>query len=191
MREFVFKLGKHNINFGKELFYVLLNCIDPSISKFEDLIDIYKERADYESLKEDYRYFYDYILNFFHSMAQDNEIELHRKLGDLIDILLEERDSELEEELKIVISNVIDIVFLEYYLDISNFNTNEEIKKYLLEKIKNEKIVNFLVLLLLADTTLTNRDLESIPEDEFENILTAIILISIYICKERDDIKKG
>ena len=124
-------------------------------------------------------------------MAQDNEIELHRKLGDLIDILLEERDSELEEELKIVISNVIDIVFLEYYLDISNFNTNEEIKKYLLEKIKNEKIVNFLVLLLLADTTLTNRDLESIPEDEFENILTAIILISIYICKERDDIKKG
>jgi hypothetical protein len=103
-------------------------------------------------------------------MAQDNEIELHRKLGELIDILLEERDSELEEELKIVISNVIDIVFLKYHLDISNFNTNEEIKKYLLEKIKNEKIVNFLILLLLADTTLTNRDLESIPEDEFENI---------------------
>ena len=68
-------------------------------------------------------------------------------------------------------------------MNITNFNTNEEIREYLLNQIKDERVVNILVMLLLADTTLTNKDLEDIPEEEFENIITNIILIALYICK--------
>jgi hypothetical protein len=82
-----------------------------------------------------------------------------------------------------VISNVIDLVFLKYKLNITEFATNEEIKEYLMSKIGDEKIVNLLVLLLLADTSLNNKDIENIPEEEFEHIISSIILVSIYICK--------
>jgi hypothetical protein len=107
---------------------------------------------------------------------------MHHKIIQLIDTILED-SKKLQDELKLVISNVIDIVFLKYNLNISTFNTNEEIKSYLLNKIGDDRVVDLLILLLLADTSLSSKDVESIPEEEFENIISSIILISIYICK--------
>jgi len=183
MKKYVELLKKHNLSFSREVFYVLLNCIDHSIDTFEDLMKAYKNREDYEILKEDYKKFYDYMIGYFHSMDINKDMMLHHKVITLVDFILENDTTELQKELKMFISNVIDLVFLKYHLNITNFNTNEEIKDYLLKKINDEKIVNLLVLLLLADTTLSNKDIEDIPEEEFENIISTIILISIYICK--------
>ena len=183
MKKYVEVLKKYNLSFAREVLYILLNCIDKNVDTYNDLIQAYKDRKDFDSLKEDYKEFYDYMLKYFHSMDVSKDMMLHHKVIELVDIILENNDSKLQKELNMFISNVIDLIFFKYHLNITNFNTNEEIKDYLLKKINDEKIVNLLVLLLLADTTLSNKDIENIPEEEFENIISTIILISIYICK--------
>ena len=183
MKNFVETLKKYNLSFAREVFYVLLNCIDDSIDTFEDLMKTYEKRDDYKVLKKDYKEFYDFMINYFHSMDINKDMMLHFKINELVDFILENDTTELQKELKMFISNVIDLIFLKYHLNIIEFNTNEEIKAYLLQKIKDEKVVDLLVLLLLADTTLSNKDIEDIPEEEFEHIISSIILISIYICK--------
>lgn len=183
MKKYVELLKKYNLSFAREVLYILLNCIDKNVDTYDDLINAYKDRKDFYSLKEDYKEFYDYMLKYFHSMDINKDIILHHKVIELVDIILENTDSKLQKELKMFISNIIDLIFIKYHLNIISFNTNEEIKDYLLKEIKDEKVVNLLVLLLLADTTLSNKDIENIPEEEFENIISTIILISIYICK--------
>jgi len=183
MTEYSDLLKKHNLYFSREVFYVLLNCIDETIDTFEDLIQSYKNRENYEEIKKDYKKFYDFMISYFHSMDIEKELSLHHKVIELVDFILNHEPEELQKELKMFISNVIDLIFLKYRLNITKFNTNEEIKEYLLKTIKDEKVVNLLVLLLLADTTLTNKDIEHIPEEEFEHIISSIILIAIYICK--------
>jgi len=182
MKEFVKKLGKYNLSFSREVFYVLLHCIDKKIDNFDDLVVIYKDRDDYKELYKDYKEFYDFMIDYFESMDLNKDMIMHHKIIQLIDTILED-SKKLQDELKLVISNVIDIVFLKYNLNISTFNTNEEIKSYLLNKIGDDRVVDLLILLLLADTSLSSKDVESIPEEEFENIISSIILISIYICK--------
>ena len=176
-------LKKYNISEVKEIFYILLNCIDSNISKYEDLVSLYKDRDDFNQLKQDYKKFYDYVHNYFEEIDINKEMLMHHKIIELVDFVLDSDYKELQRDLKVLISNVIDIIFIKYHLNITNFNTNEEIREYLLSQIKDERIVNILVMLLLADTTLTNKDLDDIPEEEFENIITNIILISLYICK--------
>ena len=175
MKKYVELLKKYNLSFAREVLYILLNCIDKNVDTYDDLINAYKDRKDFYSLKEDYKEFYDYMLKYFHSMDINKDIILHHKVIELVDIILENTDSKLQKELKMFISNIIDLIFIKYNLNIISFNTNEE--------IKDEKVVNLLVLLLLADTTLSNKDIEDIPEEEFEHIISTIILISIYICK--------
>jgi len=177
------KLKKYNISASREIFYILLDCIDSDISKYDDLVNIYKDRSDFNELKKDYKEFYDYVHNYFEDIDINKEMLMHHKIIELVDFILQSDYQELQKDLKVVISNVIDIIFIKYHLNIIDFNTNEEIKKYLLSKIKDEKVVNILVMLLLADTTLTNKDLEDVPEEEFENIITNIMLIALYICK--------
>ncbi len=183
MKKYVEVLKKYNLSFAREVLYILLNCIDKNVDTYNDLIQAYKNRKDFHNLKEDYKEFYDYMLEYFYSMDINKDMILHHKVVELVNIILDNTDSKLQKELKMFISNVIDLIFFKYHLNIINFNTNEEIKDYLLKKIKDEKIVNLLVLLLLADTTLSNKDIEDIPEEEFEHIISTIILISIYICK--------
>jgi len=176
-------LEKYNLSFTREFFYILLNCVDSSIDTFEDLVSSYKDKPNFNELKEDYKKFYDEMKEYFYSMDISKEIMFHHKIIILVDFILEHDFEELQKELKMFISNFIDLIFVKYQLNITNFNTNEEIKNYLMTKIQDEKIVNLLVLLLLADTTLSNKDIEDIPEEEFENIISSMILISIYICK--------
>jgi hypothetical protein len=183
MNEYIELLKKYNLSFSRELFYIILNCIDHNIDTFEDLISSYKDRKDFEELKEVYKKFYDFMIDYFHSMDVNKDMMLHHKVITLVDTILENDTTELQKELKMFISNVIDIIFVKYHLNITPFNSNEEIKKYLLSKIKDERIVDLLVLLLLADTSLTNKEVANIPEEEFEHIISSIILISIYICK--------
>jgi len=183
MKKYVELLRKYKLSFAREVFYVLLNCIDNRIDTFEDLVNSYKNRKDFDKLKEDYKIFYDYIINYFTAMDIEKDMVLHNRVLSLVDFILENDTSELQKELKMFISNVIDMIFIKYHLNITNFNRNEEIRKYLLEEIKDERIVNLLILLLLADTSLSNKNIENIPEEEFENIISSIILISIYICK--------
>jgi len=183
MKKYIDNLKKYNLSFSREVFYVLLNCIDSSIDTYEDLIHSYQSKPNFEELKKDYKEFYDFILNYFQDMDINKDMMLHHKVIALIDVILEDDITELQKELKMFISNVIDLIFVKYHLNITYFNTNEEIKNYFLETIKDERIVNLLVLLLLADTSLSNKEVEDIPEEEFENIISSIILISIYICK--------
>ena len=182
MKEFRKLLKKYDIDFSREVFYILLHCIDKRVDSFEDLIGMYKNRKDYNEIVVDYKKFYDYMINYFENMDINKDMMLHHQVLSLIDIILED-DKQLQEELKMVISNVIDVIFMRYQLNITDFNTNQEIKHYLNKQIQDEKIVNLLILLLLADTSLTNKDIDDIPEEEFENIISSIILISIYICK--------
>jgi len=183
MTEYVNLLKKHHLYFSRELFYVLLNCIDSSIDTCDDLINTYKDREDFEEIKKDYKKFYQYIMKYLHEIDLNKEFILHQKVIELVDFILDHNPKELQKELKMFISNVIDLVFMKYHLNIMPFNKNEEIKAYLLKEIKDEKIVDLLVLLLLADTSLSNKDVEHIPEEEFERIISAIILIAVYICK--------
>ena len=182
MKKLVDLLKQHNIDFSREVFYVLLHCIDKRVDSFDDLVSLYKDRIDFTKIKQDYKIFYDYMMDYFNGMEIDKEMMLHHKVISLMDVILED-NKKLQEELKMVISNVIDLIFMKYHLNITEFRTNQEIKNYLNSKIGDEKVANLLVLLLLADTSLTNKDIEHIPEEEFENIISSIILISIYICK--------
>jgi len=183
MEEYIEVLNKYELSFSKEVFYVLLNCIDETIDSYNDLIVAFETRSDFEELKNDYQKFYYFMKDYFNSMDTNKEMMLHYKVVELVDIILDNNPEELQADLKMFISNVIDMIFFKYSLNISNYNSNEEIKKYLFKKIKDEKIVNLLVLLLLADTTLGEKNIENIPEEEFENIISSIILISIYVCK--------
>jgi len=183
MKEYVKLLEKYNISFAREVFYVLLNCIDKNVDTYEDLVNSYKDINNFETFKEDYKKFYDYMIEYFHSMDINKDMILHHKVISLIDVILESDTTELQQELKMFISNVIDMIFIKFSLNITPFHSNEEIKQYLLEQLKDERIVNLLILLLLADTNLTHKEIEDIPEEEFENIISSIILISIYICK--------
>jgi len=183
MKEFVNLLKKHHLYFSRELFYVLLNCIDSSIDTCEDLINTYKDREDFDEIKKDYKKFYEYTMKYLHEIDINKEFILHQKVIELVDLILQHNPQELQKELKMFISNVIDLIFMKYKLNITQFNKNEEIKEYLLKEIKDEKIVDLLVLLLLADTSLDNKNLDHIPEEEFERIISSIILIAIYICK--------
>ena len=183
MKTIIQKLKKHNINFAREVFYVLLHCIDKRVDSFDDLVNVYKNKTNYSQIREDYKEFYDFMLEYFNSMDIEKDMMLHHKVIMLIDEIIQDDIKQLQLELKVVISNVIDLVFLKYKLNITEFATNEEIKEYLMSKIGDEKIVNLLVLLLLADTSLNNKDIENIPEEEFEHIISSIILVSIYICK--------
>ena len=183
MKKFVELLGKYNLIFSREVFYVLLNCIDRRIDTFQKLIEPHKNLPNFEEFQQDYKFFYDSMLSYFEQIEIDKDFMLHHKVIVLIDTILENRPKLFKNDLKIFISNVVDLIFMKYELDINNFETNEAIKEYLLEKIKDEKIVDLLVLLLLADTTLSFKEVEEIPEEEVENIIRTIILISIYICK--------
>jgi tetratricopeptide (TPR) repeat protein len=186
MEKYIELLKKYNLSFAKEAFYVLLNCIDNNIDTYDELVVAFEDRDDYEELKSDYQKFYYFMKDYFNSMDINKDMMLHYKVIELVDIILDNNPEELQADLKMFISNVIDMVFFKYGLNISIYNSNEEIKKYLLEKIKDERIVNLLVLLLLADTSLSEKNIDSIPEEEFENIISSIILISIYICKSEE-----
>ena len=186
MEKYIELLKKYNLSFAKEVFYVLLNCIDNTIDTYDELVVAFEDRDDYEELKSDYQKFYYFMKDYFNSMDINKDMMLHYKVIELVDIILDNNPEELQADLKMFISNVIDMVFFKYGLNISIYNSNEEIKKYLLEKIKDERIVNLLVLLLLADTSLSEKNIDSIPEEEFENIISSIILISIYICKSEE-----
>jgi len=183
MRELAELLKKYEIDFSKEVFYILLNCINKRLDTFEDLVALYKDKDNYIEIREIYKKFYDFMIKYFEDMDIRKDIMLHHKVVTLVDFIIENNVKKLQAELKTVISNVIDLIFIKYNLNISELNTNDEIRRYLMKKIEDDKIVNLLVLLLLADTTLTNQDIETIPEEEFENIISSIILISIYICK--------
>jgi tetratricopeptide (TPR) repeat protein len=186
MEEYIELLKKYNLSFAKEVFYVLLNCIDNTIDTYKELVVAFEERDDYEELKNDYQKFYYFMKDYFNSMDINKDMMLHHKVIELVDIILDNNPEELQADLKMFISNVIDMVFFRYGLNISEYNSNEEIKNYLLEQIKDERIVNLLILLLLADTSLGEKNIEFIPEEEFENIISSIILISIYICKSEE-----
>jgi hypothetical protein len=75
-------------------------------------------------------------------------------------------------------------VFFKYNLNISNFETNEDIKNYLIQNIEDETIVNSLIMLLLSSTSLDMEYVKEVPEEDIEHVLREIILISLYICKK-------
>jgi hypothetical protein len=88
-------------------------------------------------------------------------------------------------------SDIVDLVFFKYKLNISKFKTNEDIKNYLIENIGNENISELLYMLLLSITSLKLEYVPKVPEEDLDNIVKTIILISLYICNkdknERDD----
>ena len=184
MQEYDNLLKKYEINLCDEFFYILLHLIDGNISQCSDMLKMYKHRDDYHELKEDYKKFYDLIVKYLDEFDTSKDLMLHQNIYKIVDYLLENYYSTLERKIKVYISNVLDVVFIKYKLDISQFKTNEEIKNYLFERFKNENIVNSLMLLLLADTSLSEEYVKNISYEEFENLITNLILLVIYIHKE-------
>jgi hypothetical protein len=177
-------LNKYDVDIVKEFFYILLNCIDSSIDRYEKVIEIFRNEENYEKLKNEYKEFYDYVLNYLHSISISKEMFLHTQTIDLVDTLLELDEKYIKNSINIIISNVIDVVFFKYNLNISNFETNEDIKNYLIQNIEDETIVNSLIMLLLSNTSLDMEYVKEVPEEDIEHVLREIILISLYICKK-------
>jgi hypothetical protein len=177
-------LNKYDVDIVKEFFYILLNCIDSSIDRYEKVIEIFRNEENYEKLKNEYKEFYDYVLNYLHSISISKEMFLHTQTIDLVDTLLELDEKYIKNSINIIISNVIDVVFFKYNLNISNFETNEDIKNYLIQNIEDETIVNSLIMLLLSSTSLDMEYVKEVPEEDIEHVLREIILISLYICKK-------
>jgi hypothetical protein len=177
-------LNKYDVDIVKEFFYILLSCIDSSIDRYEKVIEIFRNEENYEKLKNEYKEFYDYVLNYLHSISISKEMFLHTQTIDLVDTLLELDEKYIKNSINIIISNVIDVVFFKYKLNISNFETNEDIKNYLIQNIEDETIVNSLIMLLLSNTSLDMEYVKEVPEEDIEHVLREIILISLYICKK-------
>jgi hypothetical protein len=177
-------LNKYDVDIVKEFFYILLSCIDSSIDRYEKVIEIFRNEENYEKLKNEYKEFYDYVLNYLHSISISKEMFLHTQTIDLVDTLLELDEKYIKNSINIIISNVIDVVFFKYNLNISNFETNEDIKNYLIQNIEDETIVNSLIMLLLSSTSLDMEYVKEVPEEDIEHVLREIILISLYICKK-------
>lgn len=176
-------LGKYDIKFSDEVFYILLHCINPHLSNYEELVNIYKDRKDFNTLKVEYKEFYDFIIELLESFDTEKELYLHQKVLELVHYLLKHNYKEIEAKIKVYISNILDVIFVQYHLDIMNFKTNEEIRIYLMKKFNDDKVVNFLMIVLLADTSLTEEYVKSIDMEEFEHLLVNVILLVIYLCK--------
>jgi ribonucleotide reductase beta subunit family protein with ferritin-like domain len=184
MKEHDELLKKYDVNLCDEFFYLLLNLINENVSKCNDMVEVYKDRKDFEELKADYKKFYDLVLKFLNEFDIKKELMLHQNIYTIVAYLLDNYYSTLEKKIKIYVSNILDVIFLKYRLDISHVRSNEEVKEYLFEKFKDERIVNSLMLILLADTSLSEEYVKNISHEEFENLITNIILLVIYIHKE-------
>jgi hypothetical protein len=178
------KFKKFNINVVEDFFYILFNCIDSSINKYETLDKMLKNNPNYEDIKEDYKEFYEYVINFLNSLDVSKELFLHTQLIYLVDTLLELDKEYIENNISIIMSDVVDLVFFKYKLNISKFKTNEDIKKYLIDKIGDESIIELLYMLLLSLTSLKLEYVPKVPEEDLDNIVKTIILVSLYVCNK-------
>jgi hypothetical protein len=187
LKEYNEILKKYNVNIVKEFFYILFNCIDSSIDKYETLSEFLEHSYNYKKAKEDYKDFYCYVINYLSSLDVSKEMYLHMQAISLTDTLLEVDRNYIRDNIDIIISNIIDLIFFKYKLNINNFETNEEIKEYLMTQIEDEDIVNFLNLLLLCNTSLETGYVKKVPEEDLEHVLRMIILVSLYICNKDND----
>jgi len=185
MRGYLTTLKKYNLSISKEIFYVLLNCIDSSISTYEDLISSYESSKNFVELKQDYKLFYEFMIKYLNNIDINNEIQLNQEIEKLISIVLADDLKEVLSDTKMFISNVIDLIFIKYHLNIVDLSNDEEIRQYLISKLKNEKIVDILMFLLIEDTKLANKEITKVSEEEFKMVIKNIILISLYICKTK------
>jgi len=183
LKKYAEKLEKYNVNSVEFFIGILFSCINNKINIYEKFLNKYKDRDDFEELKKDLKEFYDYVYNYLNSLDLKKEIFLHTQLITIVDILLEINRKYIEKYIEVIISNITDLIFLKYDLNIDNFNSNEEIKEYLLKVIKDENIVNALILLLLSNTSLEFKYIDKVPDEDLEHVLRTILLISIYICK--------
>jgi len=187
LKKYAEKLEKYNVNSVEFFIGILFSCINSKINIYEKFLNKYKDRDGFEELKKDLKIFYDYVYNYLHSLDLKKEIFLHTQLITIVDILLEINRKYIEKYIEVIISNITDLIFLKYDLNIDNFNSNEEIKEYLLKVIKDENIVNALILLLLSNTSLEFKYIDKVPDEDLEHVLRTILLISIYICKRDKD----
>lgn len=184
MKECDEMLKKYEINLCDELFYLLLHLLNNHLSLYEDMIEGYKERDDFDDLKMEYKKFYDFVLKFLEDIDLNKELLLHQKVYEIVTYLLDNYHSRLAQRIKVYLSNILDVIFLKYRIDISQSKNNEDVRNYLVEKFKNEKIVNSMMMLLLADTSISEEYVKNISYEEFENLLTNMILLVIYMHKE-------
>jgi hypothetical protein len=177
-------LKEYNINVVEDFFYILFNCIDSSINKYKALDKMLKKNPNYEKIKEIYKGFYYYIIDYLKSLDISRELSLHTQIINLVDTLLQIDKEYIENNISVIMSDIVDLIFFKYKLNISKFNKNEDIKNYLNNKIDDKNIVDLLYMLLLSTTSLKLEYVQKIPEEDLDNIVKTIILVSLYICNK-------
>jgi hypothetical protein len=177
-------LKEYNINVVEDFFYILFNCIDSSINKYKALDKMLKKNPNYEKIKEIYKGFYYYIIDYLKSLDISRELSLHTQIINLVDTLLQIDKEYIENNISVIMSDIVDLIFFKYKLNISKFNKNEDIKNYLNNKIDDKNIVDLLYMLLLSTTFLKLEYVQKIPEEDLDNIVKTIILVSLYICNK-------
>jgi hypothetical protein len=191
LKEYNKFLKKYDVNVVEEFFYILFNCIDSSIDRYEILDNMLKNNSNYKKIKGKYKEFYYYVIDYLKSLDISKELFLETQIIDLIDTLLKLDKKYIEDNIAVVMTDVVDLIFFKYKLNVIKFNTNEEIRDYLTDMIGDENIVDLLNVLILSITSLKLEYVKTVPEEDLEHVLRMIILISLYICNkdknERDD----
>ncbi len=175
---------KYDVNVVEEFFYILFNCIDSSIDRYEILDNMLKNNSNYKKIKGKYKEFYYYVIDYLKSLNISKELFLETQIIDLIDTLLKLDKKYIEDNIAVVMTDVVDLIFFKYKLNVIKFNTNEEIRDYLTDTIGDENIADLLNVLILSITSLKLEYVKTVPEEDLEHVLRMIILISLYICNK-------
>jgi hypothetical protein len=184
LKEYNKFLKKYDVNVVEEFFYILFNCIDSSIDRYEILDNMLKNNSNYKKIKGKYKEFYYYVIDYLKSLDISKELFLETQIIDLIDTLLKLDKKYIEDNIAVVMTDVVDLIFFKYKLNVIKFNTNEEIRDYLTDMIGDENIVDLLNVLILSITSLKLEYVKTVPEEDLEHVLRMIILISLYICNK-------
>jgi hypothetical protein len=186
MKQYIETLNKYGVDGVQEFFLIMFECCINKNSNIDELIEVYSYLDEYEKIKQSYNEFYEYVSTYLKNIDVQNEFILQNKVLKLTNEIVSYDYETVDYVLKNSISKIVDMVFDRFELNIASFQTNEEIKAYLLSKIKDEKIVNLFVVLLLAYTSLSEGMVEHIPKDEVENVVRVLILTSLYLCNYKE-----
>jgi len=182
---------QYNISVVKEFFYILFNCVDKSIDTYEQLDESIKSNPDYEKIKEEYKNFYYYVINYFKALDISKDMFVYTQIHSLIENLMTLDEEYIKNNTYVVLSDILDVIFIKYGLDIEKMNESEDLKTYLMNKIGDRDVVDLLNVLLLSNNSLEMGYLKEVSGEDLENILRTMMLVSLHICKKDEDARNS
>ena len=178
---------QYDINIVKEFFYILFNCVDKSIDTYEQLAKFLQNNPNYEQIKDKYKEFYNYVINYFESLDISKDMFVYTQLHSLINTLMSLDEEYIKKKIYVILSDILDLIFIKYAIKITDVIVSEDVKEYLMNKINDKDIVDLLNVLLLSNNSLEMGYLKKVSHEDLENILRTIMLISLHICKKDEN----